>query len=132
MLTLVGDPFTKEVYDTWAAANLPPGDRSFAGDANQDGVANGWEFAYGPLPNPFDVLEMRVMNGQPTAVLVAEPNNNGSTYTQLGMEATRDLHDWTQGAVPLQESEVEGHRQWTPMTTESNLFFRAKLSLLPE
>jgi len=130
--TIVQRPASQQVYDAWAAANLPPGDHSFAGDANQDGIANGFEFAYGPLADPFVLLEMRVINGQPTAVQVAEPNNNGSTYTQLQVEAARDLLNWASGVVSLQESQVDGHRQWTPLTVESNVFYRAKLSLLPD
>lgn len=124
-------PSAPQAYAAWASAYLPPGDHTFGGDANMNGIANGHEFAFEPLPNPFMLLEMRVTNGTPWAVLVTDPNTNGLAYTEFAVEAARDLSDWTFEAVPLQEGEADGHRQWTPVSDESNLFFRADLKLLP-
>lgn len=128
--TIIQNPSPQEAYDVWAAANLPPGNHTFEGDANEDGVANGFDFAFGPLLDPFVLLDVQVFSDVPTAVLVVDPNNNGSAYTQLEVDSTRDLLDWTLESVLLQESEVDGERRWTPLTVENNLFFRANIRLL--
>ena len=126
--SIIQSPSARQAYIAWAAANLPPGDHTFGGDADLNGIPTGFEFAYGPLAEPFVLLQMQLSNGIPSAVLAADPNTNGASYTRLDVEAGNDLSDWVPEAA-LQESEVQGQRQWTPVTVESNLFFRASLDL---
>lgn len=127
------EPTAEEVFEAWAATGLPEGsDRSFAGDADGDGVANGFAFAYGEEAVSGGLLQVRVIDGAPTAVWVLAPTENGAAHTSLTVEATRDLADWTGGAVALTESLVGGERRWTPVTGgEAKVFYRAVLRLEP-
>jgi rhamnogalacturonan endolyase len=118
-------------FDQWAASVLPAGNRTFAGDADGNGIANGIEFVYGSLAGAATLLEARVIGGVPTAVLSAAPTANGTAYTTLEVQATNDLLDWTAGAVALTETQVSGERRWTPATAGAKVYFRAVVRLNP-
>jgi hypothetical protein len=118
-------------FDQWAATALPAGDRTFAGDANGNGIANGIEFAYGTPTGATALLEARMIGGVPTAVLSAAPTANGTSYTSLEVQATNDLMDWTAGAVTLTETQVSAERRWTPPSVGAKTYFRAVIRLNP-
>lgn len=118
-------------FDAWAVANLPAGPRTFEGDANGNGVADGFEFAFGTLADPAQVLQVTSPAGTPRATLLPTLTANGTAHTTLTVEATRTLLDWNAGAVPLQTGLVEGRQRWWPATSEPVLFFRAVLTLKP-
>lgn len=128
-------PNATEVFEAWAAGGLPAaGDRSFSGDADGDGVANGFEFAYGAEAVSGGLLQVRVIDSAPTAVWALAPTEAGAEHTSLTVAATRDLADWTGGAVALTETLAGGERRWTPVdggATEPKVFFRAVLRLNP-
>lgn len=125
-------PTAQEAFAAWAEGALPAGDRSFAGDADGDGVANGIEFAYGPLARAGDFFHVRLIGDLPTAVLAITPTPDGSAHTTLRVEATRDLGDWAGGAVALVETQVADERRWAPAGPgEARVFFRLVVDLKP-
>ncbi len=119
------------VFDQWAMTTLSAGDRDFAGDADGNGIANGIEFAYSLPAGATALMEVRVIGGNPTAVLSATPTSNGTAYTSLEVQATTDLLDWTAGAVVLTETQVAGERRWSPAAPGAKTYFRAVVRLIP-
>lgn len=115
-------------FAEWAATELPSGgDHSFGGDADHDGIPNGFEFAYGPLVPGTVLLEVRCISGVSTVVFSLPQDPVNGPHTVLRVEATRDLNDWTGQAVTLIESQEGGERRWAPAAAEPRLFFRAVL-----
>ena len=125
------EPTAQGVYDQWAATLPAGGDHAFAADADGDGIANGFEFAYENFAAGPAIFEARLLAGVPTALLMADPIVARATYAGLEVQATRDLGDWSAGAVSLRELSVEGRRAWAPMGAESRVFFRGVLRLNP-
>lgn len=109
----------------------------FAQDRNNDGIPNGFEYAFGTNLVPSDVLlKIRIVNGQP---MVEVPLQDAATvdYVQVWVEGCTNLLDGVNGwTLPVEV--IEGavgqpsNRAWYETTgMPAQAFFRLKADLKP-
>ena len=106
----------------------------FSADRNSDGVANGFEYAYGTNWSSGPSLNIRVANGHPVAELPAQEANT-TPFVSLFVDVTPELTGtvaWSSAAIAANSTGKPANRIWfdAPATTNRS-YFRARAVLLP-
>ena len=93
----------------------------FVQDRNGDGIANGFEYAFGEnLPSNAPLLQISVVNGQPV-VQVPERDISTLSYANTMLEGSDDLSTW--GGVATNQA------QYLPPSILSSAFYRLEAEL---
>jgi len=104
----------------------------FLQDRNLDGIANGFEYAFGTnLPLSSLLLNIRFINGKP---IVEIPNQEEATlpYVDVHVRGSTNLLDWTLPMIPaIDTTDKPAHRSWHEPdgTPPAKAFFKLEAEL---
>ncbi len=121
-------------FELWAASKGLSGDLNvlFALDRNGDGIANGFEYAFGTnLTEGLPLLTVRMVNGQPR---IETPKRDIAAFdAYVVVQGCTNLlsGDWSLPIGPLIQTEKPEDRDWyAPLVgVPDNAFFRLRAIL---
>jgi uncharacterized repeat protein (TIGR02543 family) len=125
---------TSSGFDLWAKSLGLAGTRAelFVQDRNLDGIANGFEYAFGTnLPLSSLLLNIRFVNGKP---IVEIPKQDDATlpYVDVRVKGSTNLFDWTLPMIPATDTTGKpAHRSWheTEGIPPAKAFFKVDAEL---
>ncbi len=127
--------FTADSFDAWAQTHCPgvAAVNVFTADRDEDGVANGFEYAFGTNWTAGALLlDMALSAGSPV-VDIPRQISETATYVDIYLEMTRSLSpaSWSSNGIESVTDPAEpGNRSWfRPVQQGSNAFFRLKGAL---
>jgi hypothetical protein len=104
----------------------------FMQDRNHDGIANGFEYAFGTnLPLSSLLLNIRFVNGK-TIVEIPKQDDATLPYVDVRVKGSTNLLDWTLPMIPaIDTTGKPSYRSWHEPegTTPSKAFFKLEAEL---